>query len=63
LEDPDILADTQVGWVISHEDVNPREIMERVRGIDGPGAISYRNAHADKVRGSRYMLHTEAHSF
>lgn len=40
------------GWVLHHEDIDPRIILERVRALDGtgPGAVSNRNLHTDKVR-------------
>ena len=41
----------QAGWVICHEDVNPQDIVQRVRSINGtgPGAVSNGNGHVDKV--------------
>lgn len=63
LGDPVVPVDTQSGWIIFHEDVNPTKIIERIRAIDGPGAVSLQNTHTDKVRGSRYTLHAETHSF
>lgn len=40
----------QTGWVICHEDINPIDIVRRVRSIDstGPGAVSNGNGHVDK---------------
>lgn len=44
--------DRHVGWILYHQDVNPRNTLERVRALDGtgPGAVSNRNLHTDKVR-------------
>lgn len=40
------------GWILCHEDVDPMNVLERVRALDGtgPGAVSHRNLHTDKVR-------------
>lgn len=40
------------GWILHHEDVDPGKALERVRALDGtgPGAVSNRNRHTDKVR-------------
>ncbi|KAG7284820.1 hypothetical protein NEMBOFW57_009435 [Staphylotrichum longicolle] len=44
---PEFLA----GWILRHEDVDPRTVLQRVRGLDGtgPGAVSNKNRHTDKV--------------
>ena len=41
----------QAGWVICHEDINPTDVVGRVRSINGtgPGAVSNGNGHVDKV--------------
>jgi hypothetical protein len=40
------------GWIVCHEDIDPWDIVQRVRALGskfGPGAISNRNEHTDKV--------------
>jgi hypothetical protein len=51
MADPDG-PDRHVGWILYHQDVNPRNALERVRALDGtgPGAVSNGNLHTDKVR-------------
>ncbi|KAH6618406.1 hypothetical protein B0J18DRAFT_278437 [Chaetomium sp. MPI-SDFR-AT-0129] len=38
------------GWILHHEDIDPRNTLARVRALDGtgPGAVSNRNRHTDK---------------
>ena len=40
------------GWILHHEDVDPGNVLKRVRSLDGSGpwAVSNRNLHTDKVR-------------
>jgi hypothetical protein len=48
--DPDA-PERQAGWIVYHEHVDPVNTLERVRWLDGtgPGAVSNRNLHTDKV--------------
>lgn len=48
--DPDA-PERHVGWILYHEDADPMDALARVRALDGtgPGAVSNRNRHTDKV--------------
>jgi hypothetical protein len=42
----------QAGWIVCHDDVDPMDIVQRVRALGskyGPGSISNGNEHTDKV--------------
>jgi len=43
----------QGGWVVCHESVDPKELIQRVRAIGtsstGPGAVDNLNQHLDRV--------------
>ena len=42
----------QAGWVVCHDDIDPLDIVQRVRALGtryGPGAVSNGNEHTDKV--------------
>jgi hypothetical protein len=43
------------GWVICHSDINPSEVLKKVRAISPGEAISYGNGHIDKVSVDKYF--------
>jgi hypothetical protein len=51
LRDPDAEM-FQAGWVVCHDDIDPWDIVQRVRALGtryGPGAVSNGNEHTDKA--------------